>query len=338
MSANVLFTKEPRPQVSSRAFAGSASKAPAPVDYASLFRNEVVLSSAALGWAGITVEERIKAAPGKMEVPGGYTELVLDVILSGPVQVYIKCGGYERREVRQAGAWTIFPPGEGLISCWEQRVHYASIRLSNWFLAHVVEEEFGVDPARLECPFERLPGDDFVGPCALQLAAELRRAEPGQRLAAESLANVLAVRLLRRFPGLRDHVDVTQGGLPLNTLRRVQDFIEANLENNLGLADLAALANLGQRQFTLRFKRNTGLAPHQFLLRRRVERARQRVRDRHHDMNLAQIAADCGFYDESHLNRHFKNLLGVTPAQYRKGAGSSRPSAGSSKPDGSRPG
>ena len=136
------------------------------------------------------------------------------------------------------------------------------------------------------------------------------------RLSAESLANVLAVHLLRHLltPGRSERG--RDGTLPGARLRAVVEYIEENLDAGPGLAELAAVARLSAHHFARQFKAATGLPPHQYVIARRVERAKELLRERDCPP-LAEVATEVGFSDQSHFTRHFKRLVGVTPRQFQ---------------------
>ena len=79
---------------------------------------------------------------------------------------------------------------------------------------------------------------------------------------------------------------------------------------------MAAVARLSTYHFARQFKRATGLPPHQFIIMRRVERAKQ-ILHAGTDLSLAEVAVDAGFSDQSQFTHHFKRLVGVTPGQFR---------------------
>ena len=92
--------------------------------------------------------------------------------------------------------------------------------------------------------------------------------------------------------------------------------MEAHLAGEVRLGDLAAVAHLSPAYFCRCFKRATGLAPHQFLVRRRVARAKRLLG--RGGLSLVEVALACGFGSQSLLNRHFKRVVGVTPGQWLK--------------------
>src|SRR5262249_40148940 len=106
------------------------------------------------------------------------------------------------------------------------------------------------------------------------------------------------------------------GTLPRSTLRAVVEYIEEHLDAGPTLEQLAAVARLSPNYFVSQFKRATGLPPHQYVIARRVERAKQLLQT-DSDFSLAEVAAHAGFCDQSQFSHHFKRLVGVTPGQFR---------------------
>src|SRR5690606_10005732 len=90
--------------------------------------------------------------------------------------------------------------------------------------------------------------------------------------------------------------------------------IHAHLDQNISLAELAAVAHMSEFHFARLFKHTTGLPPYQFVIHQRVERAKRLIATGR--LSLAQIAIDVGFSDQSQLHRHFKRLVGVTPKRF----------------------
>jgi AraC family transcriptional regulator len=113
-----------------------------------------------------------------------------------------------------------------------------------------------------------------------------------------------------------------QGGLSAAQLRRATALIEAEVDvgRSPRLVDLADAAGASLFHFAREFRRTTGASPHEYSLRRRVERARQRLLLT--DEPVAAIAGRCGFASAAHLIRRFRQRVGVTPGRYRTLMGS----------------
>ncbi len=146
------------------------------------------------------------------------------------------------------------------------------------------------------------------------LTDELLADNPGGPLYAEALGAALAAHALRRYaaPGAVRR----RGGLNIRTLRALTDYIEAHLDDAISLHDLAELAQMSSYQLARRFRASTGLPPHQYVLRRRIERAKVLLRRR--DLSILEVALSCGFSSQSHFAGVFRALAGVTPRGYRQ--------------------
>lgn len=96
-------------------------------------------------------------------------------------------------------------------------------------------------------------------------------------------------------------------------IERVLRHIHENLNQPLTLAELAGLTGLSLWRFATVFRQQVGVAPHRYICRLRLERAQALIRE---GVPAATAASEAGFYDQSHLSRHFKSVFGMTPGQY----------------------
>jgi AraC family transcriptional regulator len=193
------------------------------------------------------------------------------------------------------------------------------IFLDPGLVARVAAEAFGLDPARLTVP--PIDGLDLPHLRAAMAAvdAELTAGGAGGPLAAESLANVLAVHLIRHALAPRRPARGPDGALPRGRLRAVVAYVEEHLNAGPTLEQMAAVARLSPYHFARQFKAATGLPPHQYVIMRRVERAKHLLQGGA-GLSLAEVAAHAGFSDQSQLSQHFKRHVGVTPGQFRMSA------------------
>jgi AraC-like DNA-binding protein len=106
-----------------------------------------------------------------------------------------------------------------------------------------------------------------------------------------------------------------QGGLSPGAMRRVREYVEVHLGESVDLSMLAGVAGLSVHHFARQFKQSAGVTPHAYLTQKRVERARKMLVQT--DLPLAEIAFTVGFFDQGHLARHFRHMLGTTPREFR---------------------
>jgi AraC family transcriptional regulator len=215
-----------------------------------------------------------------------------------------------------AGSILVIPAGVPVRWRWTGSNDSLHVSLEPGLVAQVAAESFDLDPARVVVPplgqLHLPPLRDALG----AVDAELTAGGAGGSLAAESLANVLAVHLIRHVKARRRPERGRDGAMPRGRLRAVVEYIEENLDASLSLEQMAAVARLSPYHFARQFKTATGLPPHQYVILRRVERAKQFLQ-RDGDLSLADIAASAGFSDQSQFSRHFKRLVGVTPRKFR---------------------
>ncbi|MCP6699911.1 AraC family transcriptional regulator [Pseudomonas donghuensis] len=138
--------------------------------------------------------------------------------------------------------------------------------------------------------------------------------EPGERLLTSSLAHEILDHALLSQVGLRQGLRL-KGGLAAHQRRQLREYVEGHLDQPLSLGKLAALCNLSEYHFARMFRESFGLPPHQYLLARRLAKARQLLR--HGQLPLGEVALLCGFASASHFSNRFRQALGATPGAYR---------------------
>lgn len=150
--------------------------------------------------------------------------------------------------------------------------------------------------------------------CALVSAPVLSLRSHVSAIDAEFLMRPRAT-LLRELER-RFVVQPPRGGLSAGALRRICDFVESHLENNISLDALAAQAHLSVYHFARAFRHSTGVSPHRYVVEQRVKRAQQLLLQT--DLPLANIASAVGFSDQGHFSRQFRGRVGTTPSSYRR--------------------
>jgi AraC family transcriptional regulator len=161
--------------------------------------------------------------------------------------------------------------------------------------------------------------DRVIGRIGALTRRELSQGGAGGRLYLEGLASVLTVHLLRDYGSAQRSPIRHRGGLAPRQMRRVLDYIDAHLTDELGLVELAAIAGLSPHHFGQAFKISAGKSPHRFVMERRVQHAMELLR--HEDCSIAAIALAAGFSSQSRLTENFRRAAGVTPGQFRRSLG-----------------
>lgn len=157
--------------------------------------------------------------------------------------------------------------------------------------------------------------DPVINSVGMALLGELESEGLSGRLYAESLANVLAVHLLRYYSVPSTRPVTFTGGLSAVKLRGVTEFIGDNYGRDIKLAELAQVAGMSSFHFAREFKRTTGTTPHQYLIKFRIERAKTLLAKR--DLPLIEVSLRSGFSHQSHFTRLFRRVTGTTPHSYR---------------------
>jgi AraC family transcriptional regulator len=146
--------------------------------------------------------------------------------------------------------------------------------------------------------------------------AEMTAGFPSGRLFLDSVEQAMAVTLVNGHAVRHRPVQLYRGGLGSARLRRIKELIDAKMEEDLSLDEMAQSVGLSTAHFARMFRRSTGKSPHQFVLRQRIERAKAMLRAP--DARILDVAIACGFKTQQHFAQVFRDVCGVTPTQYRQ--------------------
>ncbi|MBO9713963.1 AraC family transcriptional regulator [Sphingomonas sp.] len=174
------------------------------------------------------------------------------------------------------------------------------------------------------------PGKGWIDETVFNLGSSLRAAleapERANRVFVDHVTLALAAHVAQAYGGLCPVARPPKGGLAPWQERRAKERIDANLDGQVSLRELAADCGLSLSHFSRAFRETTGVAPHKWLLRRRVDAAKTMMEDRR--LSLAEIATACGFADQSHFTRVFSQAMGVSPGIWRRDMAPGRPIVG----------
>jgi len=219
------------------------------------------------------------------------------------------------------GAVTVVPAGQETEWRLPETLEVLHLYMAGELPRRLAERDLGVDPNRVEIV------DSFAAedPLTVALARTARASLDDQTgndggfdsLFMDCLAQTVALHLLRRHAVLPPHAwPADPSALSPERLKRVCDYVEAHLAEEVTLDQLAEAASLSTFHLSRCFRRATGLTLHGYLMQRRVERARVLLQDRR--LGLAQVAYACGFASQSHFTAVFKRRTGATPGLYRR--------------------
>lgn len=198
---------------------------------------------------------------------------------------------------------------------WNASPSIVRFAIDKSFATHIWQNGFeGVNAHAIETSIGR--EDPVIEQIAALGRSELGRRSAGGGLYLEALGTALTVHLLRNYGSGKRFGRQHKGGLPPAQLRRVVDYIKWHLTDGLGLIELAAVAGVSPQHFGEAFKAATGTSPHRYVIARRVERARELLRDR--ERPISQVAYEVGFCSQSHLTFNFRRLTGSTPGRFRR--------------------
>lgn len=269
-----------------------------------------IVGARSLGYLSLILVDQ---PAGEFEGPPS-EDLVVYLVRGSPLPGEVDLGGGRFRTHLQPGDFGVYRPSAGKRLRLEGPSRLiglgAPVRSLAPLLAEVTSDPLEDALAPLYSVTSR---DPFVKQLLHRVWAESADGNPVGRLFADGAAAALTSCLLR-LAGRRGRAGSARAAG--SNIARVLQTIDDRLDEDLSLAGLAAEANLPTSQFTRAFKRATGMAPYQFVLQRRIERARQLLESG--KLSLAEIAYAVGFSSQAHMTSVFTKELGVSPGRYRQ--------------------
>ena len=233
-----------------------------------------LLTSKEAGWNGIYLAYNYYQLPGETpEVAGWQHGIVIFTEVPTPIGAERQLDGRFQSEQVVQGDVVVVPANTGHRVQWDTAGGVIMLGFEPAVFTHAIYEM--VDPERVAIAPHFAKPDLLICQLGLTLKAELEFGGLGSRLYAETIANLLAVHLLQHYSAQKPTIKHYTGGLPKYKLQQVIDYINAHLDQPLGLAELAEVVQMSPGYFSGLFKQSTGLAPHQYLIQCRVKRAKQ---------------------------------------------------------------
>jgi AraC family transcriptional regulator len=265
-------------------------------------------------WDGIRLDH-VKLSPGELPRHRHKEHTVLISLSDGCKGELTTGSGLGMRGTQTKGGVSILPSGLEHQASVEGTSEHLALYLEPRIINRAAAESGLGGPVEIAERYIRT--DPVISNVGMALLAELNSEALSGRLYAESLANVLAIHLLRYYSNSDGSSPRYQGGLSGPKLRQVTEFIAANYSHDIKLAELAQVAGMSNFHFAREFKRTTGTTPHQYLIQFRVDRAKSLLGN--HKLPLVEVGLRSGFSHQSHFTRLFRRLTGTTPHLYRLG-------------------
>jgi AraC family transcriptional regulator len=265
------------------------------------------------------VHVRLRASHGSIHlhqydcVPGGWrhaplTSWRIAFQQCGSTRIQRVIEGSSEREWRPAGKITISPPSAESWN-WDS-MHRIAILFIGQDVIDGVASEAGMD-GHLRTPL--LVDDDLIRHTILEMLAECAVNPRISPLLMESAGHHVAAHLFARYSGALRQDKAT--GMAQWKLRRALDYIEANIDRDIGLEELSKNIGMSPHYFCRTFRKSVGMPPYRYLITRRIERAKELLAST--DKDVTGIALEVGFSSHSHFTTAFRRFVGYAPRTYR---------------------
>ncbi|MBD2776056.1 AraC family transcriptional regulator [Iningainema tapete] len=273
--------------------------------------NLPILSSKPQAWNGIIIEHHRQPS---FEIPEHcLPQHLIAIQVGSPIKVENVVNGRFQSGYSVSGDLSVIPAHLPNWERWYGIAEYIALRLEPELVVKATEQSLEANHVEI-IPHLRIR-DPLIQQMGLALLAEVKDGVAMSRLYVESMATTLAVHLLRHYsalPTIKKYTD----GLPPSKLRLAIEYINDNLSRDLTLAELAAVVKLSPNYFISLFKRSTGLSPHQYVLKCRIEWAKALLAE--NKLSIIEVCDRVGFQNHSHFTTVFRRLMGTTPRAYRE--------------------
>jgi AraC family transcriptional regulator len=273
----------------------------------------VIAASDDLGWNGVWLR--------------GYRYAALDVIVP-PVRDFTIVSyrrGTTFMERQCEGAWSKTHCAPGDVSLltrsqishwhWTEEIDVSHVYLSENLMSRICAEVTDRCIADVRLQDVLKSHDPIVTAAVAAITGEAQQQALGSALYVEAAATQLIVHLLRNYASVTFRELSSKGRLSPAQVRRLTEYIDSKLHEQLNLETLAIVAGMGMWTFTRHFRESFGRTPHAYIVERRIELARRFLAQS--SMPIKEVAAACGFADQAHMTRVFQTHLHMTPAALR---------------------
>jgi AraC family transcriptional regulator len=222
-------------------------------------------------------------------------------------------GGGTRLDSGSPLSMCIMPVGQTVYANWENEYETLIVDFSAQFLQEMAKAMNLSDKIELrEIVTQK---DQLIQNLALAFLSEMENQETASQLYADSLVQKLMFHLVKNYTNSASQIKVFSGGLSPSTLRRVKEFINENLEQDLTLTDISRLAGLSSFHFGRVFRQTTGITLQRYIMNHRIEKAKELLAKT--QFPLVEIGFRTGFKNQSHFTTFFRKTTSLTPKVWR---------------------
>jgi AraC family transcriptional regulator len=285
-----------------------------PEDLPNWVPGRIIGKSDDLGWKGVAL--RSYAYRGQdVEVPA-----LRDFMLVSYRQ------GVTPMQRRFDGRWSQATCGPGAVSLltrcqrshwhWVEDIDVTHVYLRAEFVCSVANEFSGGPVSNVELADLLRTDDPILSAGVDAITSEAMEGGEGGALYVDAVARQVVIHLLRKYASVSLRPLPSAGCLSIEEKRKVVEYIDATLDGSVSLEDLAQQLNMGACAFARSFRNSMGVAPYEYVVRRRIDRARRLLKETGDPVKM--IALGCGFSDQAHLTRMFTRHVGMPPASFRR--------------------
>ena len=272
-----------------------------------------LLSSADHPWNGFLLEQH---ASGGFEVPKhNHSSILLSMQLSAGLRLDWHSGSEAGSAQVDAGSLTLHGRSSCDRSSWTGSYDRLLFELDLKHLERLTEGRF--PGGRIDVAERWIFKDARIEHLLKVMRLELRQGALAGRLFGEQVGNSLAILLAEQYAVVAPAMFATRGRLPKSRLSKVHEYVEAHLDRNMSLSELADTAAMSPYYFARLYKQATGISPHQYVIQRRIERAKELLRDP--GISVFEVGVRVGYLDPKHFRDMFRRETRITPSEFRSG-------------------
>jgi AraC family transcriptional regulator len=271
-----------------------------------------IISSHKTNWDKIQIESHSLDAH---EAPEHSAEQHVIIVFHESLRLVRRLIGNRVKDERiKAGDVVIVPAKAPHSACWDEGASFTLLSIEPKFLAHIAHEFISPDRVEILPHFAR--PDPVIYEIVSALKSKLEFDQKVDQMYVNSAATFLTTHLIEHYSVRRHNIREDTNSLSHKDLQQVTDYINAHLDQNLGLTDLSNLVGISYYHFARLFKKSTGSSPGRYLIECQLERATHLLVST--NLGISEIAKCTGFSSHTHFGYTFRKHFSVSPNQYRR--------------------